>query len=56
MLRDDGPLQQPYVRREGDPAEQGVEAAPEREGVCAQHVRQQQPTGFQIGGGGSQMG
>lgn len=35
MLRDDGPFQQQNVRREGDPAEQGVEAAPEREGTLS---------------------
>lgn len=33
MLRDDRPFQQQNVRCEGDPAEQGVEAAPEREGT-----------------------
>lgn len=46
MLRDDRHFQQQNVRREGDPTEQSVEAAPEREGTSSQHVRRR--TEFQM--------
>lgn len=54
MLRDDRPFQQQNVRREGDPAEQSVEAAPERKGTRSQHVRQRAGwyvEGSRMGGG-----